>query len=1287
MQRYTCKVCGEQLEDLVDGFYVCKYCGSRWKVEAEANTPQAVKSEGAWEALRSGDFERAEERFDEAIAADKNDHEAYWGRALAGASIVYVNDLNENKKVPTCNNISEQSFADGSFVQKAIQLAPADIAAFYKQQAAYIDKVRTEWLQKASKEPAYDVFISYKDSDREHGIERTQDSVDAQELYTELIQRGYKVFYSRISLRDKVAEQYEPYIYNAIKTAKVMIVFAEKTEYVTATWVKNEWSRFKTRIEKKEKHPNSLVVVYKGLNPGELPLVLKSRQCLNMGDISFLTTLLKHVEKVVGASKQVQGVEKIEIQGGKIAKKQTEISQNQIKTRDVGGGTLVETSLDDKQTFSLVQTYLSTGDYAHAKSLLDDLLFNNPNDGEFLLASFLIEKRCADFAELLKKLDTFTDADFATLENVLNCSKKSNAEKLLDKLYASANDADDAHAEKILKLVLPFNCKKRQKYIDDAFDKCTASDKYNSFKLLLSTLDNKDVDKYIQYNLDFAYIKASTKCSPERMEHKIECADAVLAVDEGNVSAYRYKVCGLIKQDKPVKDVVDVFEKLLSYSDDTTHDFLELLGELTQPSDYFKELKMLERQDELVAHSLYVLNTGSMLYANLGSYTHTVELVKQLIRYYPGEMSDTRIIAPLVRFADVHRLKKNFADADYFYKLALTYCKNEPRIYLGISLVQVKATDLDHLGEAAPKLLSVPEFDKFLALIDADNRRKIIDSVKKQAAEYEKEHQAAIEREAAEKQRLLAEKRQKEAAAAAAAKQAALEREMAAEEARKLRRTKRIMLIVVLAIVAFLVYATVKSELMNHDVVNGVGYTENTVGGMTVLGYDEDTWFIKKANVVLPSEYDGKPVTTINRSAFADSERLTSIVISDSVTKIGDRAFANCTNLQSVTLGSGVVEIGGSAFEGCTSLKEIVLPASVTEIGTSAFDGCTSLTSITVNSNVTLGSQVFYGCDNLHTLVIGSGDVDVSNFLKKHSGFTDVIYKESVTSIGKGALADADNITSVVIQEGITRIGENAFCCCTGLVSIDIPSSVTLIGAHAFDGCGVLSSVNFAQNSQLTTIGDSAFSCCANLSSIEIPQGVTSIGEYAFQNCTNLANVEFEENSELTTIHENAFLDCTSLTSIVIPQNVLVIDNSAFRNCTSLTNVGFAENEQHAMICDRVFEGCVNLSSIEIPQNITAIGESAFSGCTNLVNVEFVANSQLTTIGEKAFYGCANLTSIEIPTSVTTIGGAFLGSCTNLTEVVFDGTIEQWNAITKDPQWDSKSGYSTVQCSDGVVQL
>lgn len=160
MELKTCKTCGGSLKKL-GNYYVCEFCGNRWESDV-ADDINAVQRSNAWETLRSGDFEKAESLFDEIIVKDSKNYEAYWGKALSAACITYVTDLNENKKIPTCNNITEESFVENKYVKKAIELAPEKIAEEYKKQAKYIDDIRVEWLEKAKKEPDYDVFISYK---------------------------------------------------------------------------------------------------------------------------------------------------------------------------------------------------------------------------------------------------------------------------------------------------------------------------------------------------------------------------------------------------------------------------------------------------------------------------------------------------------------------------------------------------------------------------------------------------------------------------------------------------------------------------------------------------------------------------------------------------------------------------------------------------------------------------------------------------------------------------------------------------------------------------------------------------------------------------------------------------------------------------------------------------------------------------------------------------------------------------------------------------------------------
>ena len=700
-----CNTCGGPVVREGD-YYVCEYCRNKWEIDRMEDV-HAVDRANAWASLRDGDFERSAELFENIILKDSSGHEAYWGRALAVGGITYVTDLDERKKVPTCNNITEDSFLKSKDVQNAIKNAPSDIADTYKAQAEQIDKIRVEWLEKARKEPAYDVFICFKDSDREHGISRTQDSYDAHELYNALTGEGYRVFFSRVSLRDKVSEQYEPYIYNAIKTAKVMIVFGEKPEYFNAVWLKNEWNRFKLRIEKGEKHKNSLVVVYKNLDPADLPVVLKSRQCMNAGDITFLQDLLRHIKRVVDDGKKDAHLEKISFESGKIAKKATELSVNSVQVREVGKGAIAETSISEKQTLSLVNTYLGERQWDDAKNLVDDLLFDNPTCAEAIWYGLFIRYKAENQNKFIGKLNDLADGDLSVIEKVINCASPEFAKEVLVALYLAPNVNEQVYA-KILKTILPFAFVGREDCIKRAFEKCIDNALYAPFNILLTTLKSEEVDLYIDYNNAFAR-------KTRNLEQMKKCCKNVLEVDEGNISALTWMVSmGLVKGGS-YESLVEDFERLLKYS--TNPD-----GEVENT------LNWMERYLKTPVHA---------------------DFTKQVIKYYSKDLS---VLSPRLTKICYQMLANSLFDkVEYFLNLLISFDKNNADAYWGICLMKIKAPTEQFIAKSEILLKDVPEFNKYLSLVNEDRRKLCINLSKKQTSEKETREN---ERIAQEKQHL-----------------------------------------------------------------------------------------------------------------------------------------------------------------------------------------------------------------------------------------------------------------------------------------------------------------------------------------------------------------------------------------------------------------------------------------------------------------------------------------------------------------------------------------------------
>ena len=143
------------------------------------------------------------------------------------------------------------------------------------------------------------MFICYKETT--DGGSRTKDSTIAQDIYYQLTNDGYRVFFAKITLEDKLGEQYEPYIFSALNSAKVMLVVGTRKEYFEAVWVKNEWSRFLS-IMKKDRS-RKLIPCYCDMDAYDIPDELSNLQSQDMSKIGFIQDIIRGVKKVLDASK------------------------------------------------------------------------------------------------------------------------------------------------------------------------------------------------------------------------------------------------------------------------------------------------------------------------------------------------------------------------------------------------------------------------------------------------------------------------------------------------------------------------------------------------------------------------------------------------------------------------------------------------------------------------------------------------------------------------------------------------------------------------------------------------------------------------------------------------------------------------------------------------------------------------------------------------------------------------------------------------------------------------
>lgn len=247
------------------------------------------------ELLRKSEYDKAESIFYQLLPLCPEDPEIYWDLVLCKYGVQYVKDPQSGKYLPTCNRTHYSSVLNDENYKKSLEYASAEQSKIYEADAQYINDVQKKIISIAKKEKPFDIFISYKETNADGS--RTKDSVEAQKLYEKLTEQGYKVFFSRITLEDKAGTQYEPYIYAALSSSKVMLTVCSSKENIESAWVKNEWSRFLTLRQKDSS--KTLIPVYFDMKKSELPEEFTLFASQNIKEEGFEQELLRGIKKLI----------------------------------------------------------------------------------------------------------------------------------------------------------------------------------------------------------------------------------------------------------------------------------------------------------------------------------------------------------------------------------------------------------------------------------------------------------------------------------------------------------------------------------------------------------------------------------------------------------------------------------------------------------------------------------------------------------------------------------------------------------------------------------------------------------------------------------------------------------------------------------------------------------------------------------------------------------------------------------------------------------------------------
>ena len=395
MAVLKCKMCGGEL-DIIEGSTIakCMYCGTKQTVPKLDSEKKATLFSRANRLRFNCEFDKASGLYESIVSEFPEEAEAYWGLVLCKYGIEYVDDPATAKKIPTCHRSSFESVLEDTDLEQALENADANARALYRQEAKQIEELRQNIVEVSGREEPYDIFICYKETDLDG--ERTIDSVIAQDVYTALTDKGYRVFFSRISLEDKLGKEYEPYIFAALNSAKIMLAFGTDYEYYNAVWVKNEWSRFLKLMA--TDRTKTLIPCYKGIDAYDMPKEFLRLQSQDMGKVGAMQDLLRGIEKILPKKTVEIRTEVKETKEVKTVEKVVE----KVVVKGAEGGA------DTGSLLKRAEMFLEDGDFSSANTYAEKVLDIDPENAEAYLVKLCCDyklKNRADLANLSKPFD------------------------------------------------------------------------------------------------------------------------------------------------------------------------------------------------------------------------------------------------------------------------------------------------------------------------------------------------------------------------------------------------------------------------------------------------------------------------------------------------------------------------------------------------------------------------------------------------------------------------------------------------------------------------------------------------------------------------------------------------------------------------------------------------------------------------------------------------------------------------------------------------------------------
>lgn len=1282
MAIFKCKMCGGALE-IQDGssVAVCSFCGTKQTIPKLDNETRINLYDRANHFRRNNDYDKAMSIYEQLLDADKTDAEAYWSILLCKYGVEYVEDPQTHRMMPTINRAQYTSiFADEDY-KSAIQYADGYQREVYENEAKELDEIQKGILAISQKEDPFDIFICYKETDT-YG-RRTQDSVLAQDLYYQLTKEGFKVFFSRITLEDKLGTAYEPYIFAALNTAKIMVVIGTSKENLNSVWVKNEWSRF-LALTKKD-GSKVLIPAYRDMDPYDLPDEFSHLQAQDMSKLGFMQDLIRGIKKILAKD------EKIVV-----------MPQNNATNSNGNVDTLLK------------RAYIACedGDFAKADSFAEKVLNINPELADAYIVKLLAEckvRRIDDlrtYNSIIKSKTNFQRAYIyakSDLKSQLTAISKENIEYInYYPIYSKAKGyiENALYSDALVLLEKIPNYKDSATLIAQCKEKAESLKKENAYNHAISVGFARDADE------------AAMLKSIETLKSLNGYKDSSAQIDKlyARVDKYRYQRQVEVEKEEELNNQQKHRRKIGAII--TTTCVIVLVAVLLMTFLLFVPLSNYNKAEDLVKNGDY--KTALETYKELDGFSDSNARVDAL----------TTVIAAQEYFRSGYIMSGITELLSKIPSLTIRYnCSNgqiSQEDESSTATVEYKKGDTLKTPYRTGYDFSKWRIVEYSVIYDLT---KISASLTLEAEWNKHEYSISYNMNGG----VLAQKPSGYNYDSDDIKIGSPSREgysfvgwsgtgidgMVPEITIKHTSLGDMSFVANWQANTYTItFSDIYDTTINNTTQDVVFDSIVSLPIPTRVGYTFGGWYLGN---VLCNDGVWKHADNITLTAYWIARTDIAFKVNHYLQNLGEGYTLKETDDLYGTA-DGNITPAVKVYSGFTSPE--VKEATILADGTLVVDYYYTRNRYTVNLVANNGKDVdsvshlfesiitlptpqrdgytfggwFTDADLSEACVnyqMPSNDINVYAWWTEENKPTDFVYSGEghcsisayvgtqtemiipayiggipVTSIEYRAFYDVTNITKASVPDTVESIGSGAFSSGANITEITIPFiGPQMDGSYTFGfifagGGGIEikqypnyyripSSLKKVTVTKQTWVQSYAFANCANFEEIVLPTTITTVGKEAFYGCSSLKQINL--GNEVESIGTSAFYGCSSLTDIEVPQNteikdyafdetgivkskngVIYIGGTLYKyNGTMPQNYTLNINEGTVVVNKYAFQGCSGLTNIIFPNSLKRIETNAFKDCTSLA--ELTIPNSLQKIGYQAFYGCNALTSVSIP--------------------------------------------------------